>query len=85
MPIMTKGEKMGNKYCRYCAWMCCGDANYCEVKKKTFSTEYIKRQNNCRYFELNPMDALFENKRGYRPREQKKDDGEQMRIGENDV
>lgn len=73
-------KKMSNQYCRYCSFMVCGDANYCEVKHKTFSTKYIKRQNNCKFFVLNPMDALFENERGYRPRERKKDDGEQMRI-----
>ena len=56
------------QYCRYCNNMVCGDANYCTVKDKCYSDEHIKRPNNCKDFELNPMDALFENERGYRPR-----------------
>ena len=59
------------QYCRYCAYMVCGDANYCEVFKETYSTAKIKRVNNCSMFILNPIDALFENERGYRPRKQK--------------
>jgi hypothetical protein len=53
--------------------MVCGDANYCTVKDKCYSDEHIKRPNNCNDFELNPMDALFENERGYRPRKKQEE------------
>lgn len=73
---------MGHQYCRYCQFMVCGDANYCEVKKRTFTTQYIKTPNNCKYFILNPIDALGENKYGYRPREKKTEekDNNQMSM-----
>ena len=61
------------QYCRYCTYMVCGDANYCSVRETTYSDSYIKKQNRCRDFELNPVDALGENSRGYRPREQKEE------------
>ena len=59
------------QYCRYCAYMVCGDWNYCEVNKVTYSDEKIKRANKCKQFELNPIDALGENPNGYKPRKQK--------------
>ena len=61
------------KYCRYCSHMVCGDANYCEVREKTYSDNYIKRVNNCKDFDLNPIDALMENPKGYTPRVHKND------------
>ena len=57
------------QYCRYCSHMICGDANYCSKKVRTYSTETIKRPNQCKDFELNPVDALGENPKGYKPRE----------------
>lgn len=51
--------------------MCCGDANYCCVRKRCYSDEHIKRTNNCKDFDLNPIDALGENDKGYRPRKPK--------------
>lgn len=54
------------KYCRYCAHMVSGDANYCEIKKQTFTDEQISRTNRCRDFELNPTDSLTG--RAYKPR-----------------
>lgn len=57
-----------NQYCRYCNNMICGDANYCCVKKQTFSDEKLKVLNKCKDFEFNPIDALFENENGYKPR-----------------
>ena len=54
------------KYCRYCANMVSGDANYCEVKQRTFTDEQICRTNRCKDFELNPTDSLTV--RTYKPR-----------------
>lgn len=59
------------QYCRYCNNMVCGDANYCSVRQETYSEAYIKRSNRCKDFEFNPMDALFENTDGYKPRQKK--------------
>ena len=59
------------QYCRYCAHMCCGDANWCEKKEKCFSDDYIRRINNCKQFEFNEIDALDINKT-YKPRKPKK-------------
>lgn len=50
--------------------MVCGDANYCSYFKKTYATSTIKRPNECQMFILNPMDALFENDKMYKPRKQ---------------
>lgn len=54
------------KYCRYCANMVSGDANYCEVKQRTFTDEQICCTNRCKDFELNPTDSLTG--RAYKPR-----------------
>lgn len=54
------------QYCRYCANMFSGDANYCEVKQRTFTDEQICRTNRCKEFELNTMDSLTG--RTYKPR-----------------
>lgn len=70
------------QYCRYCAYMCCGDANYCSEKKRTFSDYYIKRVNNCRSFIFNEIDALFENKAGYKPRPKKAKNDNQLKLEE---
>jgi len=72
-----KGVKMA-QYCRYCTYMVCGDANFCSIRQTTYSDEYIKRPNKCKDFELNPIDALCENPKGYKPRKPKADDGEQL-------
>ena len=66
------------KYCRYCSHMVCGDANYCEANEKTYSDATLKRANNCKDFDLNPIDALGENEEEYRPRENK---SESAQIG----
>lgn len=54
------------KYCRYCAHMVSGDANYCEVKQRTFTDAQICRTNRCKDFELNPTDSLTG--KTYKPR-----------------
>ena len=48
--------------------MVCGDANYCTVKKQTFSDEKVKSLNKCKEFNFNPIDALSENTKGYKAR-----------------
>lgn len=55
------------QYCRYCNNMVCGDANYCTVKKETYSDSTIKSVNKCKDFEFNEIDALGETN-GYKPR-----------------
>lgn len=54
------------QYCRYCANMVSGDANYCDVKQRTFTDAQISRTNQCKDFELNPTDSLTG--RTYKPR-----------------
>lgn len=61
------------QYCRYCSNMVCGDANYCTAKKKCFSDNYIKSTNDCKDFDLNPIDALGENEKGYQSKEPKQE------------
>lgn len=61
-----------NQYCRYCAYMCVGDANYCSKNKECYSDEKIKRVNHCKDFEFNSIDALNPNNE-YKPREKKKE------------
>lgn len=56
------------QYCRYCSHMYCGNGNYCEVNDVCFSDSYIKHTNKCRCFDFIPIDALFENEKGYQPR-----------------
>ncbi len=56
------------QYCRYCSHMVCGDANYCSKKEQCYSDEHIKRTNKCKDFDFNPIDALYENQEGYKPR-----------------
>ena len=59
------------QYCRYCAFLVCGDWPYCEVKRKTMSESAAKRVNTCKDFALNPIDAFGENEKGYQPRREK--------------
>lgn len=49
--------------------MVCGDANYCYIKKKTFTDAYICHTNKCKDFEFNEIDAL--NGGIYKPRKKK--------------
>jgi len=68
------------QYCRYCINMYCGDANWCSEKDKEYTDEYIKHTNNCKFFELNPIDALFENEKGYKPRAKKEKYFEEVKL-----
>lgn len=63
-------EKLLNQYCRYCAYMCCGDANYCEKHNECYSDSKIKRVNHCKEFAFNPIDVLNPNNK-YKPRDKK--------------
>ena len=68
------------QYCRYCFNMVCGDVNYCSLKQRIYTDEQICRTNTCKDFELNPIDALGVNDKGYKPREHIKPVGEQIKI-----
>lgn len=59
------------QYCRYCSNLVVGDAPYCDVLKDTIRESKAKRVNNCPSFDFNPIDAFYENKRGYQPRGKK--------------
>ena len=59
------------QYCRYCRWLVTGNGIWCEKRQRTYSESYAKTANNCGDFELNVVDAFFENEKGYRPREPK--------------
>ena len=66
---MEKGMDM--RRCRYCQYLVTGNGIYCTKRKRTYSESYAKTANNCGDFELNVVDAFFENERGYQPREPK--------------
>ena len=59
------------QYCRYCVHLVTGNGIYCEKRKRTYSESYAKSTNNCGDFELNVIDAFFENDRDYQPRAEK--------------
>ncbi len=46
------------QYCRYCAWMVCGDCCYCQQKAKEMTERQICASNSCKMFEFVPEDAL---------------------------
>ena len=46
------------QYCRYCAYLCVGDANYCELKKECFTDSKCKKLNYCKHFHFNKIDAF---------------------------
>ena len=68
------------QYCRYCTFMHCGDANWCEKKNTTFTDKQICRTNKCKFFDLNPIDALGVNLEGYSPRKQKEPQNKQIYL-----
>lgn len=71
------------QYCRYCSYMVCGDLNYCSVKGRCYSDKAIRHTNNCKDFDLNPIDAIRLNDKNYKPRPKKpKPDGIQITIEE---
>ena len=56
------------QYCRYCSHFITGNGNYCRKKQIEPSDRYAKSTNHCKEFDLNPIDAYYENLKGYRPR-----------------
>lgn len=59
------------QYCRYCSQLCYRDvAYYCDIKGVK-SIESCKVPNRCKSFDFDPIDAFFENEKGYRPRRNK--------------
>ena len=70
------------QYCRYCSNMICGDENYCTEHKECYTDKQICRPNKCKDFDLNPIDALGINDKGYKPRKFKPKDNsfEQLRL-----
>ena len=69
------------KYCRYCNNLTAGNGIYCSKRNLCLSETYAKATNTCSDFEFNPMDAFFENERGYKPRTEKpKPDNEQITL-----
>lgn len=59
------------QYCRYCCYLCIGDANYCSEQDRTMSEATAKSPNGCHDFAFNPIDAFGGNNE-YKPREPKK-------------
>lgn len=56
------------QYCRYCTNLVVGNGIYCTKRNREYTEQYAKSTNNCGDFELNVIDAFFENERGYQPR-----------------
>jgi len=56
------------QYCRYCEHVSTG-AFACKCRKtgKYMHRTDMKHTNRCKHFQLNPVDALRENVKGYRP------------------
>lgn len=68
------------QYCRYCTWFVCGNGNYCEARDIEPSDGYATKPNKCKHFDLNPIDAYGINPNEYKPKKQKKDDGQQLKM-----
>lgn len=68
------------QYCRYCNNFVTGNGNYCEVKRTEPTDAQAKRENRCKLFELNPIDAFGENENGYRPRKAVRKQGKQIMM-----
>lgn len=62
---------MTHQRCRYCRWLVTGNGIYCIKRNREYTEQYAKSTNNCGDFELNVVDAFWENERGYQPREPK--------------
>lgn len=59
------------QYCRYCQHLVTGNGTYCTLLNREMSDASAKRVNYCKDFELNPIDAFWENEKGYQPRREK--------------
>lgn len=60
------------QYCRYCCYLHTGNGIWCDKREKELNESAAKSVNRCPDFAFNPMDAFFENEKGYQPREPKK-------------
>lgn len=58
------------QYCRYCSWLCYGDAPYCEVKEEVKSESAIRHANKCHDFTLSELGDVETGKQ-YRPMEKR--------------
>ncbi len=58
------------QYCKYCAYMCVGDFNYCEKHNKSYSDSSIKTTNKCKDFVFNEISAI--SGEIYKPHQEKK-------------
>ena len=70
------------QYCRYCAnanWY--DDSVYCHVKNTLISQKASCRTNKCKDFDLNEID-VFDIEKKYKPRTEKADDGQQIKLTE---
>lgn len=36
--------------CLWCAFMCCGDANWCSERERVYSDSYLYREHRCEAF-----------------------------------
>lgn len=70
------------QYCRYCAHLTTGNGIWCDKRHREYSESYAKSTNNCGDFELNVVDAFFENERGYQPRKEPEVDDRQITLSE---
>ena len=68
------------QYCRYCNNFVTGNGSYCELYEKEMTDDSAKHTNHCKWYEFNPMDAFGENMNGYKPRKQKRNDGQQIKM-----
>lgn len=59
---------MIKQVCRFCRWLITDPSIYCTKRNREYTEQYAKSTNNCGDFELNVIDAFFENERGYQPR-----------------
>ena len=73
---------MNKQYCRYCSWMCVGDANYCGKHHKCYSDNTITKTNKCKDFEFNEIDAINGNTYRARTRKENKQIQKQIQIEE---
>lgn len=67
------------QYCRYCAFCFEGDVFFCGEHDKVLSERSIKRENHCSDFVLSELGDV-ESGRQYKPRKEKREDGEQISM-----
>lgn len=71
------------QYCRYCLHLHVNNYPYCDKKDKKMAESSCKKPNSCKDFvfvdcELEYQDAFMENEKGYKPREKKEKQEEQI-------